>query len=64
MVAKWARNADSPTKGEDGELLFVKPWEEQQSFENFIDFIIEQELSGVTLDTAKEVSYSLSLSPP
>ena len=30
--AKEPRNADAPTKTQDGELIFVKPWEEQQSF--------------------------------
>ena len=40
------RNADSPTKNKDGELLFVKPWEEQQSFSDFLDFISGQEKSG------------------
>jgi hypothetical protein len=40
------RNADSPTKNEDGELLFVKPWEEQQDFAEFVDFVIKQEKEG------------------
>jgi len=39
-------NADSPTRNKDGDLLFVKPWEEQQLFADFIDFISAQEKSG------------------
>ena len=26
--------------------MFVKPWEEQQTFDEFIDFVIQQEKSG------------------
>ena len=33
-------------KSEDGEMLFVKPWEEEQEFGEFMDFVIEQEKSG------------------
>lgn len=40
------RNADSPTRNEDGELLFVKPWEEQQPFDDFVDFVAKQEKEG------------------
>jgi len=40
------RNADSPTRNEDGELLFVKPWEEQQPFNEFVDFVAKQEKEG------------------
>lgn len=39
-----AGNADSPTRNAEGELIFVKPWEEQQTFSSFIDFISSQEL--------------------
>lgn len=31
---------------EKGELVFVKPWEEEQSFDAFLDFVTSQELSA------------------
>lgn len=31
---------------DDGTKLFVKPWEEQQPFSEFLDYIISQEKSG------------------
>ena len=40
------RNADSPTRNKDGELVFVKPWEKQQIFSEFVDFVSEQEKTG------------------
>jgi jumonji domain-containing protein 7 len=40
------RNADSPTRNKDEELVFVKPWEEQQIFSEFVDFVSEQEKTG------------------
>jgi len=40
------RNADSPTRNEEGEIVFVKPWEEMQPFDEFIDFVAHQELVG------------------
>jgi hypothetical protein len=39
-------NADSPTRNRDGEVVFVKPWEEQQDFGECIDFIAQQERDG------------------
>ncbi|KUJ22207.1 phospholipase A2 [Mollisia scopiformis] len=48
-------NADSPTLDDEGKLLFVKPHEEQQSFESFIDFVSEQERTG---DLTGEVRYA------
>lgn len=53
-----ARNADSPTVDEGGEVLFVKPWEEQEHFEDLINFVTEQELSGVTVESVREVRYA------
>jgi len=32
-------------RNEDGALLFVKPWEEEQDFKEFIDFVTGQERS-------------------
>ncbi|ESZ98395.1 hypothetical protein SBOR_1273 [Sclerotinia borealis F-4128] len=39
-------NADSPTPNEDGDLVFVKPWEESRPFAKFVDFVSQQELRG------------------
>ncbi|KAF7862773.1 hypothetical protein EAF04_007645 [Stromatinia cepivora] len=39
-------NADSPTLNDDGDLVFVKPWEESQLFPEFVDFVSRQELRG------------------
>ncbi|KAG9236579.1 cupin-like domain-containing protein [Amylocarpus encephaloides] len=39
-------NADSPARGPNGDLLFVKPHEEEQDFTTFLDFIITQEKNG------------------
>ena len=65
-MARGNRNADSPTWDKDGELLFVKPWEEQQPFDDFVDFIAKQELSGS--QKVEEVRYAQtrerSSSPP
>jgi jumonji domain-containing protein 7 len=57
-TAERRRNADSPTKSHNGELVFVKPWEEQQSFEEFINFISAQARSGAKLDSVQEVRYA------
>jgi len=50
-----AGNADSPTTNDDGELLFVKPCEEEHHFDEFLDFVTRQELVG---DTSSEVRYA------
>ncbi len=55
-MLRGRRNADSPTRNKDGELLFVKPWEEQQPFLDLIDFISEQEKSGK--EAVTEVRYA------
>ncbi|TVY84234.1 JmjC domain-containing protein [Lachnellula suecica] len=39
-------NADAPVESDNGELLFVKPWEEEQEFGEFVDFLVEQESMG------------------
>ncbi|TAQ85098.1 hypothetical protein B7494_g6582 [Chlorociboria aeruginascens] len=49
--------ADAPTFTENGDLLFAKPWEEQQSFDEFIDFISVQELSP-SPSSSTEVRYA------
>jgi jumonji domain-containing protein 7 len=38
--------------------MFVKPWEEQQSFEEFVDFVSKQELSKVPVESVTEVRYA------
>lgn len=55
-VLRGNRNADSPTRNKDGDLVFVKPWEEQQSFTDFVDFISEQEKSAK--EEVDEVRYA------
>lgn len=37
------RNADAPTRTRDGERVFAKPHEEEQDFEDFLDYVIAQE---------------------
>ncbi|RYP02640.1 hypothetical protein DL764_005685 [Monosporascus ibericus] len=37
-------NADAPTMAEDGELVFAKPHEEDQPFEDFLAYLRKQEL--------------------
>lgn len=49
------RNADSPTLNGEGELIFVKPYEEQQPFDKFVDYVANQEKSG---DMTGEVKYA------
>lgn len=56
LLITGIRNADSPTRDRNGELLFVKPWEEQESFEKFVDFVVRQEKSGA--QHVEEVRYA------
>jgi jumonji domain-containing protein 7 len=55
------RNADSPTRNKDGELVFVKPWEEQQIFSEFVDFVSEQEKTGSPM---AEIRYAQTRDSP
>ncbi|KAH8801572.1 cupin-like domain-containing protein [Xylogone sp. PMI_703] len=48
-------NADSPTPDEEGNLVFVKPLEEQQPFDEFLTFVTAQELTG---EPSEEVRYA------
>ncbi|TDZ32235.1 JmjC domain-containing protein E [Colletotrichum spinosum] len=48
-------NADAPTKDDKGEVIFAKPHEEDQDFEEFLDHVISQERSE---DTSSEVRYA------
>ncbi|KLU88426.1 hypothetical protein MAPG_07412 [Magnaporthiopsis poae ATCC 64411] len=36
-------NADAPTRLQDGSVVFAKPWEEDQVFSEFLDFVVRQE---------------------
>lgn len=47
-------NADAPTDHE-GNVVFAKPHEEDQDFEEFLNYVINQEKSK---DTASEVRYA------
>ncbi|KAF9881295.1 phospholipase A2 [Colletotrichum karsti] len=47
-------NADAPTD-RDGEVVFAKPHEEDQDFEEFINYVIDQER---TKNTSSEVRYA------
>ncbi|RDW88625.1 hypothetical protein BP6252_00657 [Coleophoma cylindrospora] len=61
-VSHLLKNADSPTLNDQGELVFVKPWEEEQSFDTFLDFVTRQELSSHDLSDApredEEIRYA------
>ncbi|ERS95798.1 hypothetical protein HMPREF1624_07874 [Sporothrix schenckii ATCC 58251] len=35
--------ADAPTPGPDGDAVFAKPWEEDQTFVGFVDYVVRQE---------------------
>ncbi|KAI9733204.1 MAG: hypothetical protein M1818_007322 [Claussenomyces sp. TS43310] len=48
-------NADSPTARADGTVLFVKPWEENEPFDDFLRFVMTQELGD---RRAGEVRYA------
>jgi hypothetical protein len=50
VQAHTHRNADSPVDFGDGTLKFVKPLEENQLFEEFLDHITSQELSHTSGD--------------
>ncbi|KAH6649145.1 putative phospholipase [Truncatella angustata] len=50
-------NADAPTLDAQGNLIFAKPHEEDQTFEEFIDYLTEQEDDPSCSDTL-EVRYA------
>ncbi|KAK1828273.1 cupin-like domain-containing protein [Podospora conica] len=49
-------NADAPTPHPDGSLVFAKPYEELQSFPEFLDYLIQQEHNPD--DSPSEVRYA------
>jgi len=59
LTEHWIlRNADSPTTREDGSIVFAKPWQEDQSFPEFIDYVVRQETDPESLPTDSEVRYA------
>ncbi|KUI56804.1 JmjC domain-containing protein 7 [Cytospora mali] len=51
-------NADSPTRhDENGELVFAKPWEEDQPFPEFLDYVRRQE-TDVSFPKDSEIRYA------
>lgn len=57
-------NADSPTPHHDGSLIFAKPWEEDQSFPSFLNFLIQQELDLDQSHAQAEVRYAQTRKSP
>lgn len=58
-LPRFRRNADSPLARDDGgagDLVFVKPHEEEQAFESFLDHVVAQELGQGS--TSSEVRYA------
>ncbi|ROW02662.1 hypothetical protein VSDG_01668 [Cytospora chrysosperma] len=51
-------NADSPTRHvEGGELVFAKPWEEDQAFPEFLDYVRRQE-TDASFPKGSEIRYA------
>lgn len=50
-------NADAPAKDEKGELVFAKPWEEDQPFSDFVEFVARQETDG-SFPPGSEIRYA------
>ncbi|CAK7223891.1 hypothetical protein SCUCBS95973_005332 [Sporothrix curviconia] len=48
--------ADAPTAGPDGKVVFAKPWEEDQAFPEFLDYVVQQEKGQ--LDASAETRYA------
>ncbi|KAK3359963.1 cupin-like domain-containing protein [Lasiosphaeria hispida] len=51
-----AGNADAPTTYKDGSLVFAKPWEEDQPFPDFLDYVIRQEKRET--ENSEEIRYA------
>ncbi|KAK0615982.1 putative phospholipase [Bombardia bombarda] len=52
-------NADAPTHHpEYGALVFAKPWEEDQPFDEFLNYVIQQEKDNLPLESTSEVRYA------
>lgn len=52
------RNADSPTAREDGSTVFAKPWQEDEPFPEFLDYVARQETDPESLPPGSEVRYA------
>ncbi|PSR81203.1 putative phospholipase [Coniella lustricola] len=50
-------NADCPTLHPDGKLVFAKPWEEDQPFPEFLDYLQRQELDRSEFQSS-EIRYA------
>lgn len=51
-------NADSPTTREDGSIVFAKPFQEDQPFQEFLDYVVQQETDPDSLAPDSEVRYA------
>ncbi|KAK3327919.1 cupin-like domain-containing protein [Cercophora scortea] len=52
-------NADAPTpQGPDGSLVFAKPWEEDQQFGEFLNYVVQQEQGDSQKQQNTEVRYA------
>lgn len=52
------RNADSPTTRDSGSIVFAKPWQEDQPFPEFLDYVVRQETEPESLGPDSEVRYA------
>ncbi|KAG8159232.1 hypothetical protein KVR01_010893 [Diaporthe batatas] len=50
-------NADAPTRDDKGELVFAKPWEEDQPFSDFVEYVARQETDG-SFPPSSEIRYA------
>lgn len=53
-----AGNADSPTTRDSGSIVFAKPWQEDQPFPEFLDYVVRQETEPESLGPDSEVRYA------
>ncbi|KAJ2896065.1 uncharacterized protein MKZ38_005893 [Zalerion maritima] len=51
-------DADSPTLDDEGNVVFVKPWEEDQEFSEFLRYVIRQEKEGTEATKGEEIRYA------
>ncbi|CAK7263176.1 hypothetical protein SEPCBS57363_000435 [Sporothrix epigloea] len=54
--------ADAPTLGPEDEVIFAKPWEEEQAFPDFLDYVVRQEKGQ--LDPSAETRYAQTREAP
>lgn len=51
------RNADAPIRDGKGELVFAKPWEEDQPFSDFVQYVARQE-TDTSFPQGSEIRYA------